>query len=466
MADLGNVQALVARRSNKPLIVVLLFKLGDRSQAKAFLRQWSAGTPAGMAPDIGGQPALHFLFSWNGLETLLQDHPTLDVARGRREFEVFFVDPSQAPNHPAMATQLGLIGDSAPDRWWDGRFASGDIDLAIHGSFDTAEQKADTLDRLRTSAAQHGLQELALPSLPDRALSGFRPADGRLHFGYRDGITTPDVDWNDTGQPGKVDLREFVVGYPNDDYPTSPQRPGAWRDFAQDGSYVGLSWMHQDVAAFNKFLRLNGPVAAPGTEPGKASEWLAAKLMGRWRDGTPLAKFPDEAPSPPVLNNDFGYADDPAGMKCPITAHIRVAFCRDQPMKFANKVRFPRRAPRLIRRGFSYGAALAGETDDGVDRGVVGLFLFARVNEQFYTVLRWLQKTDFSETFSQIPNGLNAQDSLFGNRRDATANTQLHLLRQGSAPTTIQLVDFTKYKGVTVLFAPSIRGLATLSAAA
>lgn len=464
MANLGNIQAIVAKNSIRPLIALLLFKLSDRNRAKSFLRQWIASTPAATAPEADEQPALHFMFSWTALEALLRDDPGLDVERGRRELEVFYVDPSQAPNHPAIAQQLGFVGESAPDRWWDRQFVSSDIDLAIHASFSTPNQKADVIDQLRTSAAQYGLQELALPNLPDHALSGFRPADGRLHFGYRDGITTPNVDWGDTGQPGMVDFREFVTGYPNSDYPTSPQQPGPWQDFARDGSYVGLAWIYQDVAGFNKFLQDHGPTVAPYTDPDQASEWLAAKLMGRWRDGTPLANFPG-APSPTAaLDNNFGYADDATGNKCPMTAHIRVANCRDQPMKFANRIRFPRGAPQLIRRGFSYGAALQGDDDDGVDRGVVGLFFFARVNEQFYTVMRWLQKTDFSEAFAAIPNGLNAQDSLFGNRNHPAANTQFHLPQQGSGPIHLQLTDFIRYKGVTVLFAPSIRGLAAVAA--
>jgi hypothetical protein len=147
-----------------------------------------------------------------------------------------------------------------------------------------------------------------------------------------------------------------------------------------------------------------------------------------------------------------------------VTAHIRVANCRDQPLKFANQVRFPRGAPRFIRRGFSYGPELEGTNDDGTDRGLVGLFFCARVNEQFYTVLRWLHRTDFSDAFKTIPNGLNSQDNMFGNRGEPAANTQFFLPRQGAAPVTLQLADFIRYKGVVVLFAPSINGLSTLFA--
>jgi deferrochelatase/peroxidase EfeB len=387
MPNLGNIQAIVAKSSPKPLITVLLFKLGAADGAKSFLREWIVNTPAGAASNVGGQPAFYFLFSWNGLEVLLRDHAQLDVAQGRRQFETFFVDPVQAPDGPAVAEQLGFLGASAPERWWDRKFTSRDIDLAVYASFDTSEQKSENLDRLRQSAARHGLQELKLPTFADSALSGQRPADGRLHFGYRDGVTSPTIDWDDTRGAGTVNFREFVVGYPNEDYPTAPQRAGAWQDFARDGSYAALAWIHQDVAGFNQFLRTNAPATAPHVAPDQAEEWLAAKLMGRWRDGSPLSKYPDLPPQPPQLDDNFGYADDPAGIKCPLMSHIRVANLRDQPMKFANRVRFPGGPPRLLRRGFSYGPSLHGVQDDGLDRGLVGLFFFARVNEQFYTVL-------------------------------------------------------------------------------
>ncbi|MGV3635474.1 MAG: Dyp-type peroxidase [Pseudorhodoplanes sp.] len=463
MPDLNNIQAIIARSSTKPSIAVLLFRLGEPAAAKHFLTQWISSIPAGHAPDVAGTPALHMMFSWRGIETLLRGHAELDADEGQREIETFFVDPGQSPAN--LAPQLGFLDQSQPGQWWSGRFASGDIDLAIHVSCDDDNQRADVLDRLRVSAIAHGLAELTLPDFTNiNALSGFRPAGGILHFGYRDGITTPDVDWGDTAEPGKSDFREFVVGYPNDDYPVPPQRPGPWQDFARDGSYAALAWIHQDVATFNRFLADHAPLATPHADPAAAVERLAAKLMGRWRDGSPISKYPDSHPATPRLENDFSFRNDPVGAACPLTAHIRVVNCRDQPMSFPNQMRFGRGAPRLIRRGFSYGPPLNGETDDGADRGLVGVFFCARVNEQFYTVLRWIQKTDFSDDFESLPHGLRSQDGLFGNRSDPNAQTNFRLVRPAREPVDIPLKNFITYKGVVVLFAPSVRSLATLAA--
>jgi deferrochelatase/peroxidase EfeB len=463
MADIENIQALVVRSPVKPFISVLLFKLGEAAAARQFLRDFTPRVPRGAAADVAGRPEYHLLFSWNGLAKLLRGHPTLDAEQGRRSLEVFFTDSTQAPDGLAMAQQLGFIGGSAPAQWWEGRFPSEDIDLAVHACFD-ADQKTQALAEVREAAARCGLQELKLQSFANGALEGVRPRDGRLHFGYRDGITTPDIDWSDGGRPGAVDLREILLGYPNNDYPTSPQRPGPWQDFARDGSHVALAWIHQDVATFNKFLADESAKAPPSVPRELAQEWVAAKMLGRWRDGSPLARFPDGPPAPPKLDNDFGYADDPTGIKCPITSHIRVANGHDQPLKFANQVRFPRGTPRLIRRGFSYGPPLAGAEDDGVDRGLVGLFCFARVNEQFYTVMRWLQKTDFRDAFKTVPNGLNAQDALFGNRAFPGANAEHRVPLANGSAVNLQLKDFIRYKGIAVFLAPSMKALSVLSA--
>ncbi|MHC2578881.1 deferrochelatase/peroxidase EfeB [Bradyrhizobium diazoefficiens] len=463
MVDLANLQAIVARSSTKPLLAVLLFKFGDAGRARAFLQQWIPRTAAGRAPDPGG-PAFHFMFSWKGIEALMAGRPGFDVAQGRREFDVFFVDPAQAPDG-GVAEQLGFSGTSAPAAWWDGKFKSGDVDLAIHIGFDTAEQKSDCLADLRQSAASFGVQELTLEGWDDSALSGSLPADGRLHFGYRDGITAPNIDWQDAGTPGTVDCREIVVGYPNEAFPTAPHNPGPWQDFARDGSFVGLSWVYQDVAGFNKFLQDNAPLAAPHVGPELAEEWIAAKLMGRWRHGSPLSRFPDAPPSTPQLDDSFGYGDDPDGVKCPLGAHIRIANCRDQPMKYANHVRFPKGPPRVIRRGFSYGPRLDSVQDDGKDRGIVGLFYFARINEQFYTILRWMQKTEFADAYKKLPNGYNAQDALTGNRRYPKAETQFGVPLKDNASVTFRLEEFIRFKGVAVLFAPSMRALNTMISA-
>ena len=58
-----------------------------------------------------------------------------------------------------------------------------------------------------------------------------------------------------------------------------------------------------------------------------------AKLIGRWRDGTPIELSRDK-PDQRIVNDpnrstDFKYGDDADGARCPIGAHMRRVHPRD-----------------------------------------------------------------------------------------------------------------------------------------
>jgi deferrochelatase/peroxidase EfeB len=463
MIDPSDVQSILTRSYAKALAVVLLFNIEDAGLCRRFLSTWLPLVPRGFLERDPATPILHFYFSWSGLQQLLRANSTLDIAMGRSQLEWAFTDPSQAPDRAAMRDQLGFVGASHSQNWWNGRFETSDIHLALQVFLDDEAQKTSVLAQIRESATANGLRELQISSFADKALSGYRPPDGRLHFGYRDGITSPNVNWYDRNDHDGVDVREFLVGYPTDVYPTSPQRAGPWQDFARNGSYVALAWMYQDAARFNAFLEEHAPLAARHVDEKLSREWLAAKLMGRWRDGSPLARYPDGNPKVPDLKSEFDYSDDPRGVGCPLTAHIRVVNCRAQPLSYANQRRFPAGPPRLIRRGFSYGPKLQGSDDDGKDRGVVGLFYFARLNEQFYTVLRWMQQTEFSDSFGVAPYTYSNQDALVGIRAKSGAKPAAAIPLASGETLRMRLGDFVTYKGVAALFAPSTTAIAAIS---
>jgi Dyp-type peroxidase family len=129
-------------------------------------------------------------------------------------------------------------------------------------------------------------------------------------------------------------------------------------------------------------------------------ELLAAKLMGRWRSGAPLALSPDHddpaLAADPERNNDFKYrADDPKGYAVPLSSHIRRGMARDaQPEQIAEV-----RRHRVMRGGIPYGPPLpAGAPDDGVDRGLIFIFFGASIERQFEFVQTvWMNDGDFME---------------------------------------------------------------------
>ena len=142
------------------------------------------------------------------------------------------------------------------------------------------------------------------------------PADGREQFGFKDSISQPAVEGTGIlgSNPHEPPLKagEFVLGYEDETGNLAPiPQPEV---LGRNGTYVAFRKLHQRVAAFRQYLRQNA--ADPAEE-----EWLAAKFVGRWPSGAPLALAPDkddpELGADPTRNNAFLYGDDPRGLKCP-----------------------------------------------------------------------------------------------------------------------------------------------------
>jgi len=151
-----------------------------------------------------------------------------------------------------------------------------------------------------------------------------------------------------------------------------------------NGTYAVYRKLSQDVPAFRRFLRDNG-----GANPAL----LAAKMMGRWPSGAPLALAGDADDAGLAAerrqNNAFDYVDDPVGFRCPRGAHVRRALPRTGAVT--------ERRHLLMRRGLPYGPALEnGTPDDGADRGLVGVFLNASIERQYEFVQReWINAPRF-----------------------------------------------------------------------
>jgi Dyp-type peroxidase family len=293
------------------------------------------------------------------------------------------------------------------------------------------------------------------------------PGDARReHFGYADGLSQPSVEgvpdaWDDPrrrlphGRYARtrhvrsrysrtVRTGEFVLGYPDEEGVLPPQPEPAV--LARNGSYLVFRKLQQDVAGFRALLRSHGEHAAD-------QEWLAAKMMGRWRDGTPLA-LSATRPHPARVaelagRNDFGYADDPDGYGCPLGAHIRRTNPRDG---------LPLSAPtinrhRMIRRGIPYGKQLpaAAVSDDGLDRGLLFVCFVADIARQFEFVQRqWV------EDGNALGAGAGPDPVIAGGRGP--------FMIPGSPPTLVPTVaDLVRPLWGEYFFAPGIRGLHWLS---
>ena len=376
--DRENVQGLILRGYNYPYSRHILCRFPDGKAGRSFLA-WARPLithgsvwPTGVKPE----PLLNVGLTFEGLKAIglaailasTDSNLVVDPAPSwprRNPFPEEFVNP------PSPRSLGDLQPPDDPTNWWNGRFSS----EAIHASLHLYTQSEATLDAIvaeaRSKAVASGVVEL-VSNADGTPLGGKTVSGGKVHFGYVDGVGQPDVDWAATpATPGKVDLRHFLLGYAMAEIPSSPNQT-LTGDLFRDGCYMGFRWLSQDVPGFERYLDANADLVAAGRPREEGRELLAAKLMGRWRDGTPLALSPDR-PDPTLTGRDFSFAADTDGTRCPFSAHIRVANPRDQPLSPLVTTG----VPRLLRRGSSYGPEWVPGRNDAADRGLIGLFLCA-----------------------------------------------------------------------------------------
>jgi Dyp-type peroxidase family len=340
---------------------------------------------------------------------------------------------------------LGDFGASAPEewRWSDKGYAEadkGDISsdtkadaiLLIYGK--TIEKCKKLLD---AHAQQLGQQAFI------RVIQTEPTADGidYEHFGFRDGISQPVIRGTQRFAKGTlardiVEPGEFILGYRNNQnyypptatvraesdskgrlptvladvpsrFPSFENGNAAARDFGRNGSFLVVRQLAQDVDGFKEFTaakagKLKGDYGKLGQIAGAPidDKWVAAKLMGRWQDGTPLVVRPgaDRGESPDQDDrpeNDFSYGtDDPQGLHCPFGAHIRRANPRDslQP-EDPDQLSITNRH-RLLRRGRTYAYPSAEDTPP--EKGLLFTCLCADLERQFEFVQQsWIASPSF-----------------------------------------------------------------------
>jgi Dyp-type peroxidase family len=292
---------------------------------------------------------------------------------------------------PARAETLGDAGPSDPANWEPELLGAGLHVLATVNALDDGGL-AHEITRLRSDAASAGGVAVAYEQRTELL------PEAREHFGYADGFAQPALAGADDagdrriggGVPEANDAwralapGEFILGYEDEDTRVDPQHglPSAPADpFGRSGTYMVWRKLYQDVALFRHVLR-----EAAALYHGGDHEKLAAKVVGRWPNGTPLALSPD-APIPDfdakaTGANAFRYAaQDLDGRRCPLGAHIRRTNPRDA-LGFDGLLSFRH---RIIRRGMPYGRPLGADAieDDHVDRGLVFVCFNASISRQF-----------------------------------------------------------------------------------
>lgn len=281
-------------------------------------------------------------------------------------------------------------------------------------------------------------------------------------FGYRDGISQPQF-WK---KDGKLDIENAlkVVLVPEDEQQS------------QYGSYLVFRKLEQDVTGFDqKILDLANKLQIP-------QELAEAQVMGRFKDGTPLAlfekpvigsnnlsaeeqarieKFDNYDPTVEKESDDGDYKgdyeDDTAGLKCPLHAHIRKTNPRiDDKVnadlyKNGNKIK-----TRIVRRGIPY-------NQPGKGVGLLFMSYQKDISSQFERIQRvWANKADFPAPFVGIDPIAGQPEKNTGGQAEAQQWNKGWNLPNTAEKIPFNLSDVVHFKGGEYFYAPSITFLENL----
>jgi len=362
----------------------------------------------------------------------------------------------QGPAQRERAINNGDVDASAPQHWEIGGPAS-EVHLLV-SLFSNAEEDSQR-------AFQRGHEQLLAAFTRHRLTlvhqhEAWTMPRGQVHFGYVDGIAQPQLAGVDQGEADDLQplasVGEFLLGSNYTSVYGGKSLGGLPASLGQNGTYVALRVLEQDVAAFEQVL---DRVSA---QHGLDREWVAAKMMGRWRDGRPLALAPqgpgaDGQPAPGGINA-FDYApslaypdqlNDHLGLHCPVGSHLR----RMNPR--SGLVAGQPYSRRIIRRGMPYGPVWTPESTEE-RRGLFGLFICADLSRQFEFLMNQWANSDSSASGIR-----GTQDPIIGTQ--SLGGMCRIPMPDGAAPLEFNLPRLVQTKGSLYLFMPGLNALRWLA---
>ena len=383
-------------------------------------------------------------------------------------------------------------GDSAPELWRWGSVAT-PVDLAMVCYAATKELLDEMGLEMGNLAARSGLVPRAvIPLSIERGAAKCPVGDparkeredspmAREHFGFVDGISQPVIKGtrrrrtHNSSPIHQIAAGEFLFGYRDEHgfYPPSPTTPAEFdregrllaiddggqpvagaasmHDFGRNGSFVVIRQLEQHVDAFNDYCHREaaGLRSFKGFE-GVDAEWIGARIVGRWKNGSSLTRNPDSPGR--ELDNQFTYgAEDPQGLHCPLGAHIRRSNPRDSlGTDIDTQLRISKRH-RILRAGRSY------VLDKGEGTAAEKGLLFICFNASFERQYEFIQQTWMS---AQNFHGLRGEkDPLIGRQRvegePKEAKGRFTIPRWEGAVELTNLPSFITMRGGGYFFMPS-----------
>ena len=465
--DRNDIQANILESYNGRSACHLIYQIAEPQGA----RRWLSELPVTSAAPWKDKPEaiVNVGLTSAGLQAL--GLPAEELARLPLAFR-------EGPGQADRARASGDVGEAAPERWVLGSPTGRTVHVMV---------SVHAMDPEALRRHVSGLSE-AVPAgsvIEIRRFEATARGDRREAFGYHDGLSQPRLALGPasrlhrpcSGPPDSsrmTDLQPAMpvgalllgAGYLNEfEAPSLGRMPP---ELVTNATFCAVRILAQDVAAFEK-LRDAG-----ARRTGKTPDQVAAGLMGRWPgDGTPLAIRPAEEGAPPragaaggwspsgkpPTSNAFDYEPsfehpdtlaDPAGLRCPLDAHVRRANPRTSRRSGV------RHNHRLVRRGLPFDSlpgevpkAQAQRTDARApdassasggsgesqrqEEGLFGLFLCASLERQFeFVQQQWLRDDIFSGACYR-PFGDEGFAKRLEPRRLVTTRGSLYLLMPGLA---------------------------------
>jgi len=282
-----------------------------------------------------------------------------------------------------------------PVNAWEPHFAGEIHAMILIGHDDKATRDAERDKMVARINSTGGAVKLLNPAFGEDG-NALRNAAGNgiEHFGYVDGRSQPlalqeDVDGEKNGKGGisdwdpSIHLRQLLVPCPGGKHDVS------------FGSYFVFRKLEQNVRGFktreeqlSRQLEETYGLAANSVDVG-------ASVVGRFENGMPVTMSPVEGTIPAEgPSNNFNFADDAAGRKCPFAGHIRKSNPRTDTADSKTHL--------MARRGIPYGTRTDDPNDDRLDNkptGNVGLLFMAFQSDlakQFeFTQTKWVNNANF-----------------------------------------------------------------------
>ena len=302
------------------------------------------------------------------------------------------------------------------------------------------------------SAGGEVIQTIVTINLDDRERKPEGKKFAREFFGFADGVSQPRIrglrpyrhieDEQHILAPG-----EFVLGYPDNrgqrgfaarvpslDDPDNilpvvgadhgrANEPdlamsgiNAARDLGRNGSYLVIRQLAQHKETFEHYLedeakRISdheGIPPATRDDPERLEHYIAAKMVGRWRDGSSLVVYPNapatgwdgDGRARPDNNFLLG-RDDPSGLACPYGSHIRRTNPRDSlNPNSPDQIDISNRH-RILRRGRFFESDPSDNS--GQTEGLLFMCANADIERQFEFIQQtWMMAPQFHGAYDEV----------------------------------------------------------------